>query len=203
MGRKFDPTNRFIVEISIILADLDCKKVLCTRLPKESDSGYDPQLKAMDFTGDGVPDVFISSPTGGSGGIINYIIYSFKGREPKLLLDTTHTVIPTFTGHLLPDYRAQITVNGKSVIIDLADRITLYDETGYYKNGKLTKPTDVWGSGYALITPVDTDHNGVYELETVQEVRGTTNVDRIAEVIAVLKWENGVWKIVNEDVKKK
>ncbi|MEN6355726.1 MAG: hypothetical protein ABFD83_01430 [Armatimonadota bacterium] len=201
MGRKLDNAGPYIVEMSIIVTDLDGKNELCTRLPKESDSGYDPQLKAMDFTGDGAPDVFISAPTGGSGGSINCIVYSFGGRQPKLLLDTNHTVKPAFTGHFLSDYKAQIDVDGKSSIIDLADRTKYYDEMGYYKNGKLLKSVEVWGGGYGLIAPVDADHNGVYELEAVQEVRGAANADRIAEIISHLKWEKGGWRVMNVRIK--
>lgn len=202
MGRKFDQKSPYIVEMSVSLTDLDGENELCTRLPRESDSGYDPQIKAMDFTGDGITDVFVSSPTGGSGGIIDYIIYSFGGRRPKLLLDTNHIVIPKFTGHFLPDYKAKIIVDGKSSVIDLADRKQYYDEMGYYKAGKLLKSVEVWGGGYGMITPIDTDQNGVYELKAVQEARGIADFDRIAEIISHIKWEKGGWQVVSVSIKK-
>jgi hypothetical protein len=201
MGRRFDESSPYIVEMPVDVTNLDGRNELCTRLPEGSDSGYEPQLKAMDFTGDGVPDVFISSATGGSGGIMNYMIYSFKDQRSKLILDTSKTVIPKFTGRLLTNYKARVTVEGTTRIIDLKDRKTYYDQMGYYKKGKLLKPVDVWGGGYGLITPVDIDNNGIYELRTVQQVKGIANVDTIADIISILKYDNGKWKAASVEVK--
>ncbi|MCE5314526.1 MAG: hypothetical protein ABFD49_08575 [Armatimonadota bacterium] len=201
MGKKFDQSSRYMVELSIDATGLDGENELCARLPQDSDSGYDPQLKAMDFTGDGVPDIFVSLPTGGSGGIINYIVYSLKDRHPKMLLDTGKTVIPKFSGRLLPDYKAEVIVDGKSHTIDLKDHKDYYDQMGYYKNSKLLKPTDVWGDGYGLITPVDIDDDGIYELRAVQRVRGINNADHIADIISILKWKEDKWSVVDIEVK--
>ncbi|MCE5322697.1 L,D-transpeptidase [bacterium] len=200
MGRKQDRAGHYVVEMSVRLTDLDGQNELCTRLPEKSGSGINPQLKAMDFTGDGTPDVLISSPT--DGGIINCVIYSFIDGRPKLLFDTNRGVMPAVTGHFLSDYKAEIIVGGQSSTVDLADHRKYYDQAGYYNNGKLLKSTEVITGGYGLITPVDVDHNGVYELEAIQEARGISGADPIAEIISHIKWDKDGWQVMDVSVRK-
>lgn len=196
MGKRIDKAGSYIAEMSIVVTDLDGNNELRTCLPKESDSGYDPVLKAMDFTGDSVPDVFISSSKG------CYVLYSLRGGQAKLLLDTTRKIEPEFTGKLLPGYKAQITICGKSTTIDLREHKNIYDEKGYYKNGRLVKSMDMRSGPFIQANPVDTDKDGIYEIQTTQDVPGITNCGYIAEIVSILKWENGGWKIASEDIKK-
>lgn len=43
----------------------------------KENAGYDPSIFLGDFTGDGVEEILISIPTGGSGGTYYHYIYSF------------------------------------------------------------------------------------------------------------------------------
>ena len=45
---------------------------------EENDCGYEPSLKLVDLNHDGLDDLLISIPTGGSGGLSNFYLYTFK-----------------------------------------------------------------------------------------------------------------------------
>ena len=55
-----------------------------TSIPLSENAGYNPTLFLGNFTGDGIDDILISIATGGSGGIMDYYIYSFVNNADSL-----------------------------------------------------------------------------------------------------------------------
>lgn len=167
-----------------------------------TEGGYGPKLEFCDVTGDKVNDILLSADTGGSGGIVNYSLYSAKADKAVTL-----PVPPalTISGKFANKYKANVTVaeTRKTYTIDLRERKATYDEMGLYKDGKLVKPTDVMSNtAYQLLKPVDMNRDGVCELQGVQRVAGAFNADTIAYVTSLWKWQRNKWTLQDVQVQK-
>ncbi len=61
---------------NMVLGIRDGATGVLVSIPLKENMGYDPMLLG-DFTGNGINDIFITIPTGGSGVTTNTYIYSF------------------------------------------------------------------------------------------------------------------------------
>lgn len=214
LGKRFDDTSLYIENINILVESLDGKKGYVVSLSKY-DGGYLPGLEFHDFTGNGIPEVMISMPTGGSGGITNYYIYSLKDDKPQLIFDSDKTSVK-FYGEFIGNYKAKIYVEDPkdvmaiTAIVDLKEKKAMYDELEIYKDGKLPDLDDIDTNVnelmtyqlYGLIKAVDTDDDGIMELEAYQSVKGCCNADTVAHIITLWKWEDGQWNLQRIAVEK-
>ena len=172
-------------------------------LPEGSASGYEPEIAVGDLTGDGVGDVLITSPTGGSGGIVTAVAYGLTKSKHTLLLDSNKTAMPTLTGAMADGYKASVAVveTKEAFSVDLSDRAKTYDGLGVYTNGKLQKPVELWGGeGYSQIRIVPGE--GVARLSVVQELRGTSNADRVSGFESLLKWDGKAFAVERVELRK-
>ena len=192
----------FMQRLYLIVQDGGDNADIVTPLPEEPGSGYDPEIILRDFTGDALVDVFFRAGTGGSGGIYNGLIYSFAGGVAAKIFDTTVNAPPSYTGALIDGYKATLSLPAqeKTVELDLSDRKALYDELGVYRDGVVAKPTELWGEAYGWLAPVDKDEDKVFELRVVQQVRATSNADRVAEIASILNFDGGEWKVIENEV---
>ncbi len=189
--------------LQIIVQDGNDKADIVTPLAEGSSEGYEPEILLRDFTGDGLADVFVRAATGGSGGIYNAAVYSYAGGVAAKVFDTSVNAPPVFRGTLIDGYRAALHVEAPAtdVELDLSDRRALYDELGVYKDGVVAKATELWGEAYGLIEPVDNTGDGTFELRVVQQVRATSNADRVAEITSILDFVDGQWAVTASEVK--
>ena len=162
------------------------------------DSGFEPMIDFPDLNHDGIADMFISIPTGGSGGISNYFLYTLKDFQ---LTDITVPAPLMITSQFLDGYKASITIEntGQSYTFDLKDRKKEYERLGIYHHGKLNEPMELMVDPYSTLKPfiVKNDSSG---LKGVQQVSGAYHADEIAFIESTWYLENGKWNVVDTKV---
>jgi hypothetical protein len=160
--------------------------------------GLDPKLDLMDINHDGIKDVFISIPTGQSGGMSKHYLYSAKENQ------ISNIPIPELEilGQFKNGYKALISIPAtkESFVFDLMVRKEMYESLGMYQNGKLNEPTELMILPYGKLKPLAT--KGLdYGLKGVQMITGTSKTDKIAYVETSWYYRTGDWKLINTKVK--
>jgi len=158
--------------------------------------GYDPKLTFLDVNHDGVKDIFESSATGGSGGMMNYRINSIKGEEqseiplpPPLKLQGKFD--QAFTASL------KIMDTNQTFLINLRSRQKDYVRLGLYqKNGILNEPTELMIDPVAVYKPVKISGKKGYGLLGLQQVSGAYHADRIGTILSTWYYEHGRWQLI-------
>ncbi|MFE8699327.1 hypothetical protein ACFYKX_01690 [Cytobacillus sp. FJAT-54145] len=164
------------------------------------DGGYEPSIQYKDLNNDGINDMFISVPTGGSGGLSNFYLYTLKDYT---LTDLTVPEPLIIQSEFLNDYKGKITITeiNKSYTFDLKDRAKDYERLGLYINGSLSEPSELMVLPYGTLTPVRVQNQRL-GLEGVQRISGAYNADSIAFVESKWIMENGKWELLETKVKK-
>lgn len=160
--------------------------------------GLDPKLDLMDINHDGLKDVFISIPTGQSGGMSKHYLYSAK----ENLISSIPIPELEILGQFKNGYKALISIPAtkESFVFDLMVRKEMYESLGMYQNGKLNEPTELMILPYGKLNPLET--KGLdYGLKGVQMITGTSKTDKIAYVETSWYYRNGDWKLINTEVK--
>jgi hypothetical protein len=163
------------------------------------EGGYDPAAAYRDLNHDGVKDIFISIPTGGSGGLSNFHLYTLKD------FIVTNLTVPdplAISSQFEEGYKASIKIQetGQSYSFDLSDRKEDYERLGLYQDGKLNEPTELMVLPFGILKPIKIDGNG-FGLAGSQRVNGAYNADGIAEVESTWFYENGRWNLTNTTVR--
>lgn len=203
VGRRFDDSSLFFDKLYFIVEKDQNTVGKKIELPDEFGGGYSAELNLIDFTGDKIPELFISAPTGGSGGIINYFIYSFKNNDAKLLFSPELKFQIDIEGVFLENYKALISINNTKTkhTIDLSSvkselqNLKTYDETG-----KLNNEKGIWINPYGLIEAKDIDGDGIKELVGTQAIKGVANYNTIGEVTSTWKWKKNNFVLMNVKV---
>jgi hypothetical protein len=164
----------------------------------ELKSGFDPTIKFVDLNHDGVEDLFISIPTGGSGGLSHYFLYTLKDFQ---LTDIGIPDSLTITSQFQNGYKASMTIEntGESYTFDLKSRKKDYNRLGLYHNGKLNEPTELMVDPYSLLKPIILK-NRSYGLKGIQQISGAYHADGIAFVESKWYYGNGKWNIFGTKV---
>lgn len=105
IGRKPNADSNFTDDLSIIVQDGAGQNAATVKLPNAG--GYNSKLFIGDFSGDKVPDVFVTIPSGGSGGYIEHRIVTFTG-TPKFIFDEKENNGITATGHFTDGFRVEL-----------------------------------------------------------------------------------------------
>ena len=173
------------------------------QLTLDNMSGFYGARKALflgDFTGDGIPDVFVALPTGGSGGLINYRLVSWASGQGAVLFGEAENrglVIRLFSEN---DWRLRISTEQGSVSMLLAGtgRRTDYQRLGYYDaQGNVLKPLPAFAASFSWLEPEDRDGDGHYMLRGWQQLSGAYRADQLGWVESVWRYENGAWSVGN------
>ncbi|MDE3838727.1 hypothetical protein C0966_04945 [Bacillus methanolicus] len=193
IGILFEEGANFLKEIFLEIDASNGKKYKV-----KLEGGYEPQVKYEDFNHDQVKDLFISIPTGGSGGLSNYYLYTLKDFN---LTDLTVPEPLVMTSQFEENYQASLVIDetGQKYTFDLKDRKADYDRLGLYVNGKLNEPTELMIFPYSTLKPVIVKDNK-YGLLGVQRISGAYSADGIAFAESIWIYENGKWKLVNSKV---
>ncbi|MEH7226622.1 VCBS repeat-containing protein [Bacillus sp. JJ1566] len=132
---------------NMVLGIRDGATGVSINIPLKKNMGYDPMLFLGDFTGDGINDILITIPTGGSGGTTNNYIYSFVYNEPRLLFDSdAFNQAYQYEVTYKDNYKVEVFSkrNNARYLIDLSLREPDYLNEIYDANGKLKKPISGW-----------------------------------------------------------
>ena len=201
LGEPFGGGASFIKALCLHIDTVDPASDVALMLPSPSGSGYGPAMVIRDFTGDRIPEVFVTASTGGSGGIVNALVVSFDGNRPRVIFDSGTSMKPTFSGIIGEDgtLRLYIEEAQETHLIPLSDRGPSSRDNSSLETGD-RKEVEVWGGSYGLLEPVDRDGDGVFELRCIQQVRGASNADRVAEIRSILSWSQGGWEVLETEV---
>jgi len=201
-GVKQAKNDLFYDKLSLLVQDGKTKKVAKTTIGKNG-YGYMPELFMGDFNGDKRPDTLISAPTGGSGGIIQYALYSLNGKAPKALFNMDKfnegiDVTGTFTKGFMASLKSKDL--NMSFDLDLSNRKNDYIEANVFdKDGNVPNDKEMayelGAYGYSMMTPVDMDKNGVYELQGVQRIVGFCNADTLGYINSTWKYADGAMQL--------
>ncbi|GAA0464061.1 VCBS repeat-containing protein [Alkalibacillus silvisoli] len=157
------------------------------------DVGYDPTLFLGDFTGDGVDEIMVTIPTGGSGGIMNEYIYSFSHNRFNLVFDSNaYNDYYQYQVSYLDGYKVKVIseVNQQQYMIDLSNRDLEYLSEIYNDEGQLLEPIEGWVNPLSGLYPVDFNLDGVYDLLAYQQISGRYRADGLGYVLNTLQWDS-------------
>ncbi|MCT8137796.1 VCBS repeat-containing protein [Anaerobacillus sp. CMMVII] len=191
----------FIQNITLVVQD--GRTGIYTSTALSENTGYAPSLFLGDFTGNGVSDILISIATGGSGGIMNYYMYSFIENRAKLLFNSNDYYQQyKYEVTYQDNYKVAVMsfINRKKYIIDISLRDAEYLNEIYDQNGKLKNPIKGFVNPLSGLYPVDFDLNGVYELLAYQKIAGRYNADSLGYVLNTLKWKDHSFVLDNQNV---
>ncbi|ESU33561.1 hypothetical protein G3A_05000 [Bacillus sp. 17376] len=163
------------------------------------EAGYDPTNIYKDLNHDSVKDIFISVPTGGSGGLSNFYLYSLKDFQ------VTNLTVPeplAASSQFEDGYKASIKLQetGQSYTFDLSDRKEEYESLGLYQDGKLNEPTELMVLPFGILKPIKVKDD-FYGLKGIQRINGAYNADGIANIESTWLYEKGKWRVINAEVK--
>jgi hypothetical protein len=202
-GSKESSDSPYIRDIELELTDGQSGKTVRTSIG-DNNGGYGPKFTLLDANHDGVDDVYVSADTGGSGGIIEYSLVTFKGGTPEALVpQQVLNDAPQFDVTFEDGFLAKLVdkQSGQATTVDISRGKDNYLELGIYdEQGKLLKPVQGWADGYGLLEPQkQTDES--YVFEGVQQVAGAAHVDRIATVISRWAIVDGQWTRLGIEIK--
>jgi hypothetical protein len=190
--KSSDPSSPYVTQITLHIQDGATRRLYTVSLNPDGNSGYNPTLFLGDFTGDRVQDILISIDSGGSGAFTFDYIYSFVGRQARLLFDfNRYNEQNQYTVTYLDQYKVRVEspATGRTFLIDISDRGSEYLSQIYNTDGTLKKPIQGWNDGVSGFYPVDIDRNGVYEVQAYQQLSGLYHADSLGYVINTLHWD--------------
>ncbi len=202
VGHRYDLKTFFYDKLYLILYDGKTKEEKVTGLPKEYAGSYDPVIQPANFTNKKFSEIFYCGATGGSGGIINYLIYSFKNSEPVLLFSPDSSHLLHITGRFENNYLAKVYLkeSGKSFDLSLLHVKNNLDELNYYKSGKLIKNGDVWINSYGMMEVRNSNKDGLYELYGTQAIKGVANYMTIGFAYSTWRYNGNKFLLVDTKV---
>ena len=119
LGQPINKNSSFMKKIFLLIKE-GTEKGYLIDLPASTDDGYEVRINLKDLTGDGVPEILITSNSSGSGGYVNFNVFSAKNRGKKLIFNSKTNSVK-ITGKFIDNYRAQVTdnSNNKSHLINI------------------------------------------------------------------------------------
>ncbi|MGI8316988.1 VCBS repeat-containing protein [Halobacillus mangrovi] len=172
-------------------------------IPLKENMGYDPMVFLGDFTEDGVRDILLTIPSGGSGGTTYNYIYSFVHNTPLLLFDSDvynkrYQYKVTYKDYYKVEVLSKL--NNTKYIIDLSLRVPDYLNEIYNTDGKLITPINGWVDPISGLYPVDFDANKLYELLVYQQIAGKYHADSLGYIQNRLKWNGYMFALDYQDL---
>lgn len=201
-GVRQNQEDAYSSELTVIVYDPAAKKY--SSISAGEEGGYGGRLFTGDIDGDKVPDILVGAGTGGSGGSSNYSIVSFLGGVPHVL--AKQDVLSNgaaFEGHFRDGFKVEIKnidLNKEYVIDVSSDKETLIENGIYDASGKLPRDVETTTDNLVELNPIDTDGDGVYELQGRQYIWGFSHPDTIAEVDTLWKFDKGSLKLKSLDM---
>lgn len=195
--------NPFYENIKIVIEDGRTKYPYVVPLLPDYDRAYDPWVILTDFVGNRVEDIFISLPTGGSGGLTEYYIVTFlNNRAAYILTPNWYSTVNNTLGFevIYKDYYKVEVVSkklDKSFIIDVSSRKDFYEGTVYNKVHKLIKPLKGFILDPTFSYPIKLNGNEPTTLMVLQDIAGTSHADSLGTLVTYWSYSqiDLTWKL--------
>lgn len=174
-----------------------------TQVPLKENMGYNPTLFLGDLTGEGVKDILITIPTGGSGGTTYNYVYSFENNNLRLLFDSdVYNQMYQYEVTYKDNYKVEVLskINNTKYLIDLSLRGSDYLNEIYDANGKLKTPVTGWVDPISGLYPIDFDANKIFELLAYQQIAGRYHADSLGFIQNRLKWNGSMFVLDYQDL---
>ena len=122
IGVQFGDSNAW-QQMSLVIQNGATGRITAIALP--DDAAYAPSISLVSLTGKDKRDILLSLPTGGSGGIIDYIIYTYDdGTFRQIFASDDYNATYTYQIQYLDGYavKAASQLNRQEYFIDLTGK---------------------------------------------------------------------------------
>lgn len=195
--------NPFYENIKLIIEDGITKYPYVAPLLPNYDRAYDPWIILTDFIGNQVEDIFISLPTGGSGGLTQYYAITFlNNRAAYILTPKWYSTVNDTLGFevIYKDYYKVEIISkklDKTFIIDVSSRRNFYEGTVYNKFHKLIRPLRGFILDPTFSYPIKLNGNEPTTLMVLQDIAGTSHADSLGVLVSYWSYSHvdSKWKV--------
>lgn len=200
VGSRYDKDSIYYDQITYVIKDGKTGKVM-TKVLKDSGndnlSGYEPRVTLTDLNADGQKDLFLSAPTGGSGGYVIHDLSTMKNGKLVSFLSAKEMKGIDISGKFLDNYLAEFTSKtlNKTWRIDLSNAKDVYQGVVYNKDGKTIGTSEPYAGAITNFEVVD--FWGKKMLKGYQEIKGTCEADTLAVLAIYMVYEKNEWHLVN------
>lgn len=199
VGNKPEKDSPYYDQLTYVLKDGKTNKWTATVLKDEGNynlGGYEPSVTVSDLNADGQNDLLLSTPTGGSGGMISYKLNTLsKGKWIELLSQKDLAGL-TITGEYVNDFKIELyakEIDTKFTIDLSTEKAMLVELKVYDPSGKLLAPTQPWAGSLNNLEVIDA--YGMKMIKAEQRIVGIANSDTVGRVELMLHYEKGSWKV--------
>lgn len=199
IGNKFDKTSVYYDQITYVIKDGKTSKRLVHIVKDRAGfalGGYEPTLQIADLNKDAQNDLFLSAPSGGSGGFVSYDLSTFKAGKLTSFLSEADLKGLTITGKYLDNYQVELSAKelNKKWLLDVSYNKAMYLESDVYDTaGKFIGISEP--SSSVISTLEIEDAYGQILLVGNQKITGIANADTIANLNLYLSFEKGKWTL--------
>lgn len=204
LGKRVDGNGLYFEDIKLLIEVDKNKMGLIIPLPKEINSGFMPKFSLIDFTGDKTPELLIELPTGGSGGIINCVVYTLKNSKAKVIFDSGQNYLAEIEGYYQKGFKAEIRIKNSKIsqTFDLSNsKEDLIQLGAFNKYGEVQKTNDIWLNSFGQLKAIDIDKDGTLELQTVQAIKASANYFTVGYIMSYWKWKKDRFVLTKSLVK--
>lgn len=196
LGSAVVPKGLYRGDLYVVVKDVATGRLKGYLRPKAC-GGYGAYLTLADVTGNGVDNVVVVAPTGGSGGIVDYRILDFAGEQPEEIFTRANNHGVVLQARYLPDFKAELIFPDirRSVILDLNGEKEMYVHLNAYNPDGSVKESGLrpYTQDLSGMLMLDVDNDGVDEVVTTQRLVGSTNADTLGFVRTVWNYKAGQW----------
>ena len=200
IGVQFGDSNAW-QQMSLVIQNGATGRITDIALP--DDAAYAPSISLVSLTGKDKRDILLSLPTGGSGGIIDYIIYTYDdGTFRQIFASDDYNATYTYQIQYLDGYavKAASQLNRQEYFIDLTGKGSDYLNQLYNADGSLREPMEGFVNPLSGLYPIDFDGDGQSSLLAWQRIAGLYNADSLGYFLNTLDWQGGTFVLTDQMV---
>ena len=189
IGVQFGDSNAW-QQMSLVIQNGATGRITAIALP--DDAAYAPSISLVSLTGKDKRDILLSLPTGGSGGIIDYIIYTYDdGTFRQIFASDDYNATYTYQIQYLDGYavKAASQLNRQDYLNQL-----------YNADGSLREPMEGFVNPLSGLYPIDFDGDGQSSLLAWQRIAGLYNADSLGYFLNTLDWQRGTFVLTDQMV---
>lgn len=159
----------------------------------KTDFGYSTKLTALDFKGNGLNQIFYSADSGGSGGYGFFYVFDLSKNMSSTLFDyETFSNENKFEGKFLDEYRATISGNNKTYILDVSQMDEFFKNTIYSPTGKVLK-SEIDIGDVNTVFPYFNSTLNIWLLQVYQKTTAVAQVNVLGYAVTNLLFDDGMF----------